>query len=283
MSLVITMKVVAIFIAMALSLRAETGSFTIHRMLHALGEERYDIAPSAGGLTLNSTFEYSDRGRKRGTDAVLHMQSDYTPVSLQLTGEEGPYTAEIRGGVATVQELGTSREVAASDRYFAIYGASPVAVQMVMIRYWKAHGRPEQLSVLRTSSAAEPIQIERAGQDSISVNGRSVALERYTIANLTFGREIIWMNARGDLGAAMMFAGNIAGAVSIEVVRDEYESALPQLYRSGLAQDLANLRIGRQISPERTGAFAIAGATPERYAAERNQAYSQEFGRLREP
>jgi hypothetical protein len=103
MSLVITMKVVALFIAMALSLRAETGSFTIHRMLHALGEERYDIAPSAGGLTLNSTFEYSDRGRKRGTTAVLNMKSDYTPVTLQLAGEEGPYTAEIRGGLASVK------------------------------------------------------------------------------------------------------------------------------------------------------------------------------------
>jgi imidazolonepropionase-like amidohydrolase len=255
------MKIAAFFIATTLSLPAETGSFTIHRMLHALGEERYNIAPSAGGLTLNTTLEYPDRGRKRGTKAVLRMNSDYTPVSLQLTGEEGPYSLNIRGGLASVQELGASRDFAASGRYFAIYGASPFAIQMVMLRYWKAHGRPAELSVLRTSSVAAPIEIEPAGQDSITVSGRQVSLERYTIANLTFGREIVWINAQGDLAAAMVFAGNVAGAVSIEVVRDEYESALPQLYRKGLVQEMANLKIGNQISPEQTGAFAISSAT----------------------
>src|SRR5712691_589670 len=80
------------------SMRAETGSFKIHRMLHELGEERYEIATAAGRITVNATFEYSDRGRTRGTTAALRLNSDYTPLSLELSGEGGPYAANIQGG-----------------------------------------------------------------------------------------------------------------------------------------------------------------------------------------
>ena len=73
-----------------------------------------------------------------------------------------------------------------------------------------------------------------------------------------FGREILWMNAHGDLAAAMTFAGGLP----MEAVRDEYESALPQLYRSGVTQEMADLAaIARQVPPVRTGTYAIAGAT----------------------
>lgn len=53
-----------------------------------------------------------------------------------------------------------------------------------------------------------------------------------------------------------------AGGLPMEAVRTEYESALPELYRSGVRQEMANLAaIERQVPPERSGAFAIAGAT----------------------
>jgi imidazolonepropionase-like amidohydrolase len=47
----------------------------------------------------------------------------------------------------------------------------------------------------------------------------------------------------------------------MEAVRGEYEPALPQLYHSGVAQEMANLAaLGRAVPPLRTGAFAILGA-----------------------
>jgi imidazolonepropionase-like amidohydrolase len=72
-----------------------------------------------------------------------------------------------------------------------------------------------------------------------------------------FGREILWMNAAGDLAAAMTFAGGLP----MEAVRSEYEPALPELYRAGVAQEMADLNaIARSTLPERTGDYAIAGA-----------------------
>ena len=65
-----------------------------------------------------------------------------------------------------------------------------------------------------------------------------------------FGREILWTTADGDLAAAMTFAGGLP----LEAVRTEFESQLPELYRAGVAQELANLAaIGREVPPQRSG------------------------------
>ncbi|MCU1259172.1 MAG: amidohydrolase [Bryobacterales bacterium] len=239
-----------LLIATASLLPAETGTLTIHMILHAIGEERYEIAPSNAlpdrgvGLRLRTTFEYTDRGNKRTTSAELLMKSDYTPLHLD-TKAQRPEKVDVPDSPAP------------PARFFTILGPSPFAIQMTMMRYWRTHGRPALLPILRGNPAADPIRIETAGHDSIIVNGRPIRLERYTIANLMFGREILWMSGTGDLAAAMTFAGGLP----MEAVRTEYEAALPQLYRSGVAQEMADLAaIGREVLPERTGAFAITGA-----------------------
>ena len=234
--------------AAASVLRAETGTLTIYMILHAIGEERYEIAPSnptpGGGLKLNTTFEYTDRGNKRTASAELLMKSDYTPLHLDIKAQR-PESVDVPDNPAP------------PARFFTIFGASPFALQMTMMRYRSAHGRPVLLPVLRGNPATDPIRIESAGHDSIAVNGRTIPLERYTVANLMFGREILWMNETGDLAAAMTFAGGLP----MEAVRAQYQAALPQLYRSGVAQEMADLAaIGHEVPAERTGAFAIAGA-----------------------
>jgi imidazolonepropionase-like amidohydrolase len=246
---------VCVLLLMASIASAETGDLTIHMILHAVGQERYEITPVEGGLNLSTTFEYSDRGNKRTTSEELRMKGDYTPLHLEVQGK--PTKVHVEGASATVEEDTGSRTFAAPQKYFAIFGPSPFAVQMVMMRYWSAHGRPERLPILRARVDATPVEIKLAGHESITVNGKAVGLDRYTIANLMFGREILWMNQNGDLAAAMTFAGGLP----MEAVRTEYEPALPQLYRSGVAQEMADLdAIGRSV-PSFGGTIAIVGAT----------------------
>jgi imidazolonepropionase-like amidohydrolase len=248
----------ALFLLSAALLPAQTGSYKIHMILHAIGEERYEVSPAEGGLRLSSTFEYSDRGMARSTTATMRMKIDYTPLSLEVKGRTGAGNSIlIHDGAATVDES-EKRTFAAPPRYAAIFGSSPFAVQGMMMRYWSTHGKPQTLPVLRANPSADSIRIERVGRDSLTIDGKTVALERYTVANLMFGREILWTNSEGDLVAAMTFAGGLP----MEAVKSEYEPALPQLYRSGVAQEMANLdAIGRQVPPERSGEFAIVGAT----------------------
>jgi imidazolonepropionase-like amidohydrolase len=241
--------------SMALAANAETGNLTIHMILHAVGEERYEISAADGGIKLSTTFEYSDRGNKRTTSAELRMKSDYTPLGFEVQGR--PTSVHVDGATATVQEDGRNRTLVTPEKYFAIFGSSPFAVQMAMMRYWIAHGKPARLPILRASSDAPPLEIELAGHESIRVDGKAVAVDRYTIGNLMFGREIVWMTPSGDLVAAMTFAGGLP----MEAVRTEYESALPQLYRSGVAQQMTDLdTLGRRVPIERKSDFAIVGA-----------------------
>ena len=253
-----------ILVLTAASLRGETGHLVIHMMLHAIGDERYEIAASPDGVAIHTTYHYADRGFFDHTVTVsLSTRSDYTPLSIDLKGsaDRGPgdlYTAHIENSEATVEERGSQRTLATPERYFLISGPAPFAVQLAMMRYWTAHGKPSSLAVLRAKPGAEPVHIEFQGQDVLSVNGQKVSLQRYTIANLMFGREVLWLDAQGNLAAAMTFAGGLP----LEAVRAEYEPALADLYRKGLAQEMANLEaIGRSVPPERSGAFAIAGAT----------------------
>ncbi|HXA48882.1 MAG TPA: amidohydrolase family protein [Candidatus Acidoferrum sp.] len=250
------MKLACCLFGLSLALPAQTGSLTIHMILHAIGRETYELTHEGDALALNTTLEYSDRGNTRTSSAVLRTASDYTPLSLEV--KPRPSSVVIAGGSATVTEDGASRSFATPARYFTLFGSSPFALQMMMMRYWKAHGSPAELPVLRSNAAALPVRIALAGHDSIAVNGKTIVLDRYTISNLQFGSEILWMNPQGDLAAAMTFAGGLP----MEAVRTEYEAALPALYQSGVRQELANLAaIEQQTPPQRTGAFAITGAT----------------------
>ena len=245
-----------VLLASLLPAQTQTGALTIHMILHAVGEERYEIKQTAQGVTLNTTMEYTDRANKRTMSATLQMQRDYTPLQFAIAGR--PESVSVQNASATVQENGASRTFAPPTRYFTIFGLSPFAVQMMLLRYWNSHGRPAELPMLRAAEGAEPIHIVAAGQDSIAVDGKHVKLHRYTIANLAFGREVVWTNAQGDLAAAMTFAGGLP----MEAVRTEYEAALPHLYRSGVAQQMLDFKaISLQVPSEVSGTFAISGAT----------------------
>lgn len=224
-------------------------------ILHAIGEERYEVAQDSGGLALKTSSEYSDRGMKRTAEASLRMTADYTPVAYDSAM---PARKVAIASTAAIDEASATRTADLPARYFTVFGPSPFAIQMAMMRYWLAHGKPARLPVLRAKTGAPAVEITLVGRDSISIDGRPVALERYTAANLMFGREILWMNAEGQLAAAMTFAGGLP----MEAVRTEYEPALPQLFRAGVAQEMANLAaLGRMVTPVRSGAYALAGAT----------------------
>jgi imidazolonepropionase-like amidohydrolase len=250
------MKTAALAALFAISAaHAETGAYTIHMILHAIGEEHYEVTEDPSGLTLHTNFEYSDRGMKRSSEATLHLAADYTPLSFD---GKTPARSVAISKTAEISEDGATRTSELPARYFTVFGPSPFAIQMALMRYWLAHGKPAQLPVLRAKPGASPLEIVLTGRDSIDIDGKPVALDRYTINNLMFGREILWMNAQGQLAAAMTFAGGLP----MEAVLSEYEPALSKLYQAGVAQQMSSLStLTRAVPFERAGAYAIAGAT----------------------
>ena len=234
------------------------GSLTIHLILHAVGQEQYDLVSNADGTrTLTATHDLTDRGTRRTTTATLTTTADERPLKLEVKGATTA-SLTVDGASTTVEIRGATRTGPTPPAQAAIVGPAPFALQLMMMRAWHARGEPKQLALASLNAGAEPLEIVRVGRDTIAVAGRRVSLDRYTVDHLMFGREILWMTADGDLAAAMTFAGGLP----IEAVRTEFEPALADLYRAGVSQEMADLAaLGRGTPPLRTGEFAIAGAT----------------------
>jgi imidazolonepropionase-like amidohydrolase len=234
------------------------GAFTIHLILHAVGEERYEVVSNPDGTrTLTTTVEFTDRGNRRTTTATLTTTKDERPLKLEVKGNT-PVVADFVTGTTTIGSRSLTNAGPKPAEGAAVVGASPFALQMAMMRTWRARGQPKRLPIVSTNPSAEPIEIARVGRDIVTVDKRRVTLERFTVNNLMFGREILWTTTDGELAAAMTFAGGLP----MEAVRKDLAPALPELYRAGVAQEIANLAaIGRLVRPTHTGAFAIAGAT----------------------
>ena len=81
-------------------------------------------------------------------------------------------------------------------------------------------------------------------------------LARYSIGNVVWGRESIWLNDRGEIAAATTYAGGLP----FEAIRTEYRGALSQLIRTAISdrmKELAALSVA--IKPLASRNFAIAG------------------------
>jgi imidazolonepropionase-like amidohydrolase len=243
----------------------EQGSFTVHLLLHAIGEEHFSLTRGAteGTLTMDASFVSSDRGMKRTITSTLQMNQDYAPQRLEQkstggTGTASSQIAEITGRSATIHEGEKNRTVALPASAFVLFGTTPASEQMMMMRYWKAQHQPARLPILRADPLAPPVEIKLAGQDAFSLHGTTINLQRYTIANLMFGREILWLDERDQLAAIMTFAGGLP----MEVVNDKYEPAFDQLVHSGVGQEMEDLaQLDKIVAPEASGSFAIIGAT----------------------
>src|SRR5580765_1642144 len=79
------------------------GSFAIHMILHAVGEETYDIATNPDGTrTLTTTLDYTDRASKRTTTATLTTTKDERRVKLEIKGGAAS-TMALSGATTTIE------------------------------------------------------------------------------------------------------------------------------------------------------------------------------------
>jgi imidazolonepropionase-like amidohydrolase len=249
----------------------EEGRYSVHLLLHTIGTESYTVTETAPGRqVMTTTSTTSDRGMKRTSSTKLEMGPLFAPVVLEqrslgssgASGSSGGSAedvslTEVTGGSVAIQERGVSRTMRRPAVAFVGFSTMPASLQMMMMRYWRAHHQPARLPIMRASEKALPLEIKLVGHDSFSVQGRMVRLTRYTVANLMFGREIVWMNDNGRLAALMTFAGGLP----LEEIREGYEPVEAALEHSGVQQEMLDLDdLDRKVPAEAAGAFAIVGA-----------------------
>ena len=240
----------------------EHGTYAIHLLLHVIGTEEYNVTDTgAGALTLKTTTATSDRGMKRTASSTLTMAPGYIPTGFHQTSSAGGTDTisdtALTGNQVTIAEPAGTRTIPRPATAFPGAGGMPAAAEMMMMRYWLAHGRPARLNLLRGSAEAQPVEIRMVGHEAFTTHGHLVRLTRYTVANLVYGREILWMNDAGRLVAVMTFAGGLPQ----EIVLEEYEETMGELFHSGVIQEMLDLaQLTREVKPQAQGTYAIVGA-----------------------
>jgi len=238
----------------------ETGKFTLHKFEQPIGEETYTIAHEGGSLTLKTDFAFTDRGSRVPLSATLKAADDYTPQSFVIKGNTSRMSdidsdVELNGSNATIRRGKETSSVTAPQSFFTISGYAPVAVQMALIRYWRAHGSPPQLATLPSGE----VRIQDRGVETIEIGGRSIPIERYTMRGLIWGLETLWMDSNNNLAALV---STDAEFDHFEAVREEYEPALSKFVASAARDEMVALtELSQGRSGRRAGTLAFVGAT----------------------
>jgi imidazolonepropionase-like amidohydrolase len=239
---------------------SETGKFRLHKFEQPIGEESYSITREGGMLTLQSDFLFTDRGTKVPLTATLRTAEDYTPQSFVIKGKtsrnsEIDSAVEVSNSEVAVRQGKQSRSVTAPAKFFTISGYAPVALQMAMMRYWRAHGSPAMLATLPTGE----VKIQDRGPETMDIEGRKIQVERYNVRGLIWGLETLWMDGDSNLAALV---STDAEFDHFEAVREDYEPALAAFVASAARDEMATLaEMSQKLPGRRTGTFAFTGAT----------------------
>jgi imidazolonepropionase-like amidohydrolase len=240
----------------------ERGTLRLHYVQKPIGYERYEIARDGDALTLTSDFEFTDRGGRVQMASTLRTKADFTPLSFKATGKSYRFVnvdsdVRIENGTAIVKADGAESRVTVTAPFYTVDGYAPFAAQMMLLRYWKAHGQPR---VMRTVPGlpTNDVFIEARGREAIRIGSDVVRLDRYVIDGVVWGRETVWLDERDTLAAAITRAGGL----SFEAVREDLEPALVGFVQRATRDRMADLEaITHRVPLLKSGTYAMTGAT----------------------
>jgi hypothetical protein len=203
----------------------EQGKFTLHKFEQAIGEETYEIRRDGASVSAKIDFKFTDRGSQVPLTTTFRGAQDLTPQAFEIKGRTArPISIDealtVEGGSVHFRSRDKQSELPSpSGPFFTIAGYAPTTMQMLMVRYWAAHGSPAQLQTLPSGS----VKIEPRGQDTVHVAGKEEKLDRFTVEGLIWGRETLWLDANRNLVASVTTDAEFD---HFEAIREGYESAL---------------------------------------------------------
>jgi hypothetical protein len=238
----------------------EQGKFLLHKFEQQIGEETFRIVRVSDTLTIRIKFKFTDRGGQVPLAATFRCAPDITPRSFAIKGKTSRSSRiddslEVGPGMTRIRERDRWSEVVTPPTFFTIAGYAPVTMQMMLVRYWSAHGSPEQMPTLPGGN----VKIEPRGYDTLAVGGKGVALHRFTVEGLIWGRETLWFDPELNLIAAV---STDAEFDHFEAVQEPYEGSLGIFVGRAGADGMAALaELSHGISGSRAATIALVGGT----------------------
>jgi imidazolonepropionase-like amidohydrolase len=239
----------------------DSGTIRLHYIEHAIGSESYTLHHDGDVLILADTFRFVDRGGEVALGTTLSMTTELEPRHFRTRGQTYRFTRLdddiiVRDGSAHIRTTIDSATVRLPDRFFTVHGYAPFMVQALLVRYWEQHGRPARLTTIPGEPVAH-VAIEFRGIDTLRTGARTVRLRRYSVSNVAWGREALWLDEDSRFAAAL----SRASLLPFEGVREDLADLLPALQRSAVRDRMADLaRMANSLPPLASGTFAITGA-----------------------
>src|SRR5437016_196282 len=105
---------------------------------------------------------------------------------------------------------------------------------------------------LKLAAGLNDVTIELRGREAMRLGSRVIALDRYAIDGVVWGRETVWLDESGSLAAAITRAGGLG----FEAVRDDLEPLLVQFVERATRDRVGDLEtIAAQNPPLRSGSY----------------------------
>ena len=163
--------------------QTESGKFRFYETKELRGEETYQITQSPNGeLTVQAKTDlpFAQQEKNPLLNLTLRTSKDLTPLSFAIKGPtlleiEEDTSISVQGTTANFLDRGQNKSVQVSTNFFTMSGCLPLTLEMMLVRYWLAHGRPRSIPLLPAGEAF----VELRGKDVVTISGRSVELTRY--------------------------------------------------------------------------------------------------------
>jgi imidazolonepropionase-like amidohydrolase len=235
------------------------GVFILHKIGNPIGRETWRITSEpSGARQLSTDFAFTDRGTPVTLTATLDYAANGRPAHFALGGQTSRMSTvsldvTMLGDSARTREDSTVTTVLAKGA-FPARGYAPLAIQQAIMREWLRRGRPASLRLV----PAATLNISARGTDTITVADRSVLIQRYSVAGLIWGRETLWLDARGNLIAAATVDAEFD---PVQAVREGFESATGTFVKLAAADAITALSGSAGSARSADTLIALVGGT----------------------
>ena len=246
----------------------ESGKIRFYETHEIRGEENYQITQSPNGdltLEVKTDLPFAGDEKKPLVNATLRTRKDLTPQSFAIKGStmleiEEDTSITVENKTATIKDRGQNTSVTVPANFFTMSGYVPVSVEMMLIRYWLAHGRPASIPLLPAGEAF----VERRGTDTATISGKAVELTRYHLSGKNWrggwGRQTLWLDRDNRLVAAVNLGSDVE--TNYYVFRDGYESSNSFFLKRAVEDAIDRLtQVANELSPKSTAPLAMVGGT----------------------
>jgi imidazolonepropionase-like amidohydrolase len=246
----------------------ENGKFRFYETKQIRGEENYSISRTSNGELLiqaKTDLPFAEQEKKPLVNGTLRTSADFTPQNFEIKGPtlleiEENTSVVVQGKTANVQDRGNNATASVPAKFFVLSGYVPLTMEMMLVRYWLAHGRPASIPLLPTGEAF----VELRGEDTVTISGKPAVLNRYQLSGKNWrggwGRQTLWLDSENRLVAAVNLGSDIE--TNLYAFRDGYETATSFFLKRTVEDSIDQLtQVAGRLSPNITDPIALVGGT----------------------